>query len=762
MTRLSFRKLCILSILIVFAGVALSPFISNIIYRSEITEYFRDDDPRVIAFHALESSLGFQQSLLVLLELDQVSFLDSQQILTLFNAEEAIRALPGITRVQSLLSNAVSADDLETRSAISLLRKGEALTDPALGQLADIAHRNGGMLSQDQRIAAVQVSFASPDAIDANYPAIRAILDGRVQQKQLQQYFLLGPVEIKHALHEALMHDGVYLMPLVLLAGLGLLWYFLRSWWLVFSGAVSIIAALWITAGFVGLLGLTINQTSGLAFCITFIIALADIIHLLLSYSHQPRTQSNVAAMMNSMRGNGMSLFLTSLTTSIGFFSLNWSSSPVFATFGNIATIGVVCAFLTAVTITPVVAVLVAPTNSGREPDVFLRLVRRTFAFARSLDHRRAFVLYGLSTLLAAGMLLNDYHNDPLDYFEEKSPITQATHISEQDFGVHHPISVYIDSGRDDGVFSQSFINAVVNFQAWLDSRSAVSRQSSYLDTLQNLNLHLHEYDARWGAPLTQEHVVADTWNLYQMSSPDTAPQSLGIDAGFRAASVSVGLQRLRSQQLLDLEQEILAWFNVNAPELNVSVTGHALLFAGIGKDLTQNMFVGGLLSAMVISLLLGLFLGNMKIGLISMIPNLFPAAVVFGIWGAGKGIIDIAAAGTLSISLGIVVDDTIHILKRYIDYRKSGYSPQHSLHLTFEHVGSALVLTTVVLTLGMSILTFSIFGPNKTTAQLMSCTIFVALFYDLVMLPHLLKVLDRWLFAGVPIHRPELAFTGP
>src|SRR5690606_20895331 len=145
----------------------------------------------------------------------------------------------------------------------------------------------------------------------------------------ISRFHLLGPAEIKQALHQALLHDGIYLMPLVLLVGLGVLWWFLRSWWLVFSGAVSIVVALVITAEMVGLLGLSINQTSALAFGITFIIALADIIHLLMSYSHQQRTGSNRQAMQQSLQQNLPSLFLTSLTTAIGFLSLNGSSSPV-------------------------------------------------------------------------------------------------------------------------------------------------------------------------------------------------------------------------------------------------------------------------------------------------------------------------------------------------------------------------------------------------------------------------------------------------
>ena len=147
--------------------------------------------------------------------------------------------------------------------------------------------------------------------------------------------------------------------------------------------------------------------------------------------------------------------------------------------------------------------------------------------------------------------------------------------------------------------------------------------------------------------------------------------------------------------------------------------------------------------------MLIGVFLRNIKVGILSLIPNLFPAGIVYGIWGASVGIIDIAAAGTLSISLGIVVDDTIHILKRYIGFRKAGLSPDACMNKTLEQVGSALMLTTVVLASGMLVLTLSIFGPNQTTAILMASIILVALVYDLIMLPHLLKLFDRWLFPG-------------
>lgn len=760
MSRLQFKHLVMVSLLLAVITLALLPHLRNIVYRSDIIEYFQPDDPRVSAFRTLETAFGFQQSLLILLQSDDKSFLESDKLDQLAHLESALKALPGITRVQSLLGNPVSDATQQTRSARALLHEQGMLDFAAAGQLADTLSSNGFALSRDQHVATLQLFFTDEDAINQLYSTINALLEHHLTQHHFDRIHLLGPVEIKHALHHALLHDGVYLMPLVLVAGLGVLWFFLRSWWLVFSGALSIIVALLITAEIVGWLGLTINQTSGLAFGITFIIALADIIHLLMSYCHQPHTHSNKAAMLNSLRSNGVSLFLTSLTTAIGFLSLNGSSSPVFATFGNIASIGVACAFITAVTVTPVVAIRVAPTHRQHEPDIFLRLVRMIGRFNDGLDTHKAILLYGIAGLLCCGVFLNTFHNDPLDYFETSSPIRQATATSERHFHIHHPISIVIDSRTPDGIFMPAFVAHVTAFQNWLDADQRVAQQSSYLDTLRLLQQHVHEYNAKWANTPADSKTVADLWNLYEMASPDNTPQALGLDAHFRSAMINVGTPRLQSSELIRLEQDIRRWFALNAPELRVNVTGHALLFAGIGKELTWNMFMGGLFSAMVISLLIGLFLGNLKVGIISLIPNLFPAGVIFGVWGMGVGVIDIAAAGTLSISLGIVVDDTIHVLKRYVGYRNRGHSPQWSLQQTFEEVGSALVLTTVVLTLGMLILTLSIFGPNRTTAQLMASIIFIALLFDLIMLPHLLRTLDHWLFRHIPITQEAPALT--
>lgn len=753
MIPLRFAHLKLLTAFIICLGVALSSSIPDIVYRSEITDYFRADNPRVKNFHRLEENFGAQQSLVVLLESDQLSFLSAQGLTTLYNIIDQLKQQNGVERIQSLLSTAVSNHQQDTQSLIRYIKAEGALTNSILGQLADNANSNGTLLSDNGHVASLHIYFSSAKEIDRLYPIINDILNTDFKVKHAGNVYMLGPVEIKHALHQALLHDSVYLMPFVLISGLGVLWYFVRSYWLVLSGALSIIVALWITAGIVGWLKLTINQTSALAFCIAFIIALADIIHLLMSFTHQPPSIPQRDAMMNALRNNFSSLLLTSVTTGIGFLSLNGSNSPVFATFGNIAAIGVASAFIAAVSITPVMAVLKNNSARRQEPDLFQNWVTALNRARQTMQGKHYARFYLLSIVVSAGIFLNHYHNDPLDYFESDANIIQATNLSENAFQTHHPITIELDSMAKDGIFSARFLNAINSFQNWLEAHPNVSHHNSYNSILTQLKRHLHENNLKWAAQPATSAEVADLWNLYQMSSPDNQQQTLGLDKQFRSAVISVGIPKLSSSQLMALEQEIVMWFNLHAPQITASVTGHALLFASIGKELTSNMFIGGLLSAMVISILIGVFLKNMKLGLLCLIPNLFPAGIVYGLWGASVGLIDIAAAGTLSISLGIVVDDTIHILKRYSAYRRSGLTPERCITLTFDQVGSALMLTTVILSLGMLVLTLSIFGPNQTTAILMACIIIVALLYDLIMLPHLLERCDRWLFPGVTIN---------
>jgi len=168
-------------------------------------------------------------------------------------------------------------------------------------------------------------------------------------------------------------------------------------------------------------------------------------------------------------------------------------------------------------------------------------------------------------------------------------------------------------------------------------------------------------------------------------------------------------------------------------------------MFAHMGVNNIKSMFIGGLFAIMGVTLTILIALRSFRYALISLIPNSFPAFMAFGAWGLLVGQVNMAVAGVFSVSLGILVDDTIHFITKYRDGRLTKkLSPEESIYYAFSKVGSALIVTTIVLVLGFGLLTLSDFNLNAMTGMLTAITIGIALIFDFLILPPLLIMFDR------------------
>lgn len=751
-------------LLLLVATTLLSPFIQDIQYHSNVSDYLDPTDSRVSDFHNIVRSYQLENRLLAMIKVQDAPFLQEKHIKMLYGLHGRLSSVANNLSVDSILTTPVTGPDGQSITGLHYLAKGFPVNDVFLGQLADNSLRFANLISINgtdttrSQVATLQVAFPDSEHSEPDYQNVVAVINDTSTANPHWQIHLLGRNEIKSALHQALLHDGVYLMPVVLLLGLALLVYFLRRPGLIVTGIVSIVVSLLITAALTGKLGITINQTSALAFGMVFIIALADVIHLLTSTVKLiPISKSIRHAANNALQENFPALLVTSITTAIGFLSLNLGGSPVFADFGNIAAMGVIMAFIAAVVVIPVLAPLVTRVNAT--PAKLSKDSNPAFSVLLNAHQhlsKKAVVISLLAVTIAiAGNSLSKFHNDPSEYFQPSSAVAKANHLAHHAFQYHHQLLVRIAGNQKEAVFSRHYLHTLRDFKNWLHNREDITNISDFTDTLQTLNTQLHQNQWQWRSDITNGNQLADLWNLYQMADPDNTAQRIGIDQDFSAAVVTLTSPYLSSGELTALAADINTWFKQNAPELNITVSGHSLMFAAIGKDLSRNMLLGGLLSAIVISLLIGVFLGNIRLGFVSLIPNLLPALVVFGIWGYVNGVIDLAAAGTLAISLGIVVDDSIHILKRYVHYRglvahhpwQTNAKVNWSIDQTFQRVGSALILTTLIISVGMGVLMLSIFVPNQTTAILLTSIISLALLFDLIMLPKLLLKLDAFLF---------------
>jgi predicted RND superfamily exporter protein len=209
---------------------------------------------------------------------------------------------------------------------------------------------------------------------------------------------------------------------------------------------------------------------------------------------------------------------------------------------------------------------------------------------------------------------------------------------------------------------------------------------------------------------------------------------------------MTVSFSKADSVYILELEQKALAWLKDNAPAIHVNEgTGLDIVFANLTFRNIDSMMTGTSMALILISFLLILALRSFKIGLISLIPNIVPAVLAYGIWGMINGQIDTAVSVVVCLSLGIVVDDTVHFLSKYLRARREqGLDAENAIRYAFNTVGNALIVTSTVLVGGFMIMQFSHFHPSNNMGMLLAITILVALLVDFLFLPPLLMLLDK------------------
>jgi predicted RND superfamily exporter protein len=208
---------------------------------------------------------------------------------------------------------------------------------------------------------------------------------------------------------------------------------------------------------------------------------------------------------------------------------------------------------------------------------------------------------------------------------------------------------------------------------------------------------------------------------------------------------MTVTLESVSSNTLLSIEARAQQWLEENAPYMKSSGASPSVMFAYIGQRNIRSMLIGASMALVLISMILIVALRSFKIGLISLIPNLAPAGMGFGLWGLLSGQIGLGMSVVMGMTLGIVVDDTVHFLSKYLRARREqGLGTEDAVRYAFHTVGVALLVTTLVLIAGFMVLTQSAFKLNADMGLLTAITIGLALIADFIFLPPLLMKADR------------------
>jgi hypothetical protein len=338
------------------------------------------------------------------------------------------------------------------------------------------------------------------------------------------------------------------------------------------------------------------------------------------------------------------------------------------------------------------------------------------------------------------------------EYFDESYELRQVLERADKTMsGVHRFQYTIRSKDGDNGIYSPAYMQQLEEFANWYRTQDKVGHVEVLTDTIKRLNKNLHgDDDAYFKIPDSKE-AAAQYFLLYEFS----LPQGLGLEdiqnVDRSATRMSVVIHKTNSEEMIKIDRRAQEWVKTNAPALDVSEgTGLDLIFSHMAGRNIRSLLYGSAAALIMISIVLIFALRSIRMGLISLIPNIVPIVVAYGVWGLMKAEISLSVAVVISISLGIVVDDTVHFLSKYLRARnEKNLGVRDGIRYAFSTVGVALVVTSVVLVSGFLLMLLSHFNPSKDMGTLLGLTIGFAILIDFLLLPPLLMVLDKKKYQG-------------
>ncbi len=471
-------------------------------------------------------------------------------------------------------------------------------------------------------------------------------------------------------------------------------------------------------------------------------LAIADCVHILVNFLHGMREGlTKREAMLESLRINLQPVFLTTLTTAIGFLSLNFSEAPPFRDLGNMAAIGVWLAFFFSITFLPA-SMMILPVKALRGDTRGSLAMIRMAEFVIRYKRRLIWVMGAFILFLIAQIPSNRLDDRFVEYFDQTNAFRNATDFTTQNLTGIYLIEYSLNAGEPGGVSDPEFLQQVEAFAQWYRQQPYVLHVNSITDIMKRLNRNMHGDDDAWYRLPDQRNLSAQYLLLYEFSLPFGLDLNNQINVKKSATRFTVTLENVSTKQMLALEEQAQAWLHEHAPQMRIEGASPSVMFAHIGERNIKAMLKGTTVALVVISFILIFALRTLRIGALSLLPNLVPIGMAFGLWGLLVGEVGLALSVVSGMTLGIVVDDTVHFLSKFLRARREkGMDAEDAVRYAFSTVGTALWVTSLVLIIGFGILAFSHFQLNAGMGLLTAITIGFALLADFLFLPPLLML---------------------
>ncbi|MGL1562218.1 efflux RND transporter permease subunit [Vibrio parahaemolyticus] len=726
----------------------------NLYFRGDYDIFFDGTNKQLLAFDEIQTTFAKTDNLAIVIAPEDGDIFTPQTLSLIQKITVDAWQVPYSSRVDSIANyqhTEAFDDDLLVED---LLYSEYELTPERISKVKSIALSEpvlkSALVSEKGDVTVVNITVQLPEMdktaeVEEVVSSINAMIDRYQRAYPDVTFHKAGIIAMNHAFMTAAQDDSSTLVPTMLVVILVFLTIMLRSILSVIATLIVIIGSVMATMGISGWAGMFLSTATVNVPTLIMTLAVADCVHVIATMRQSMKNGFTKAqSIERSIALNFVPILITSVTTAIGFLMMNMSDSPVLRDFGNLSALGVMVACLLSVTLLPALLKLLPIHVKMETSQDQKHVMDRVGDFV--VSQRRALLPLSVAVIVVCASLipLNKVNDESVEYFGQRNEFRQAADFMEERISGMTNISIAIKTNESQGIAAPDFLNTIGEFSSWLRDQPETDHVATLADVYKRLNKNMHGDDEAYYLLPQERELAAQYLLLYEMSLPYGLDLNNQINVDKSSIKMVLTVANLGSVELVDLENRIYQWFAEHAPQYQVVASSPSLMFAHIGETNMASMLSTLPITLVLISALLIFALRSVRLGLISLMPNIAPAVIGFGLWALISGEINLGLSVVVTLTLGIVVDDAVHFLSKYQRARREGQTAEQAVRYAFHTVGRALWITTVVLVAGFSVLAMSSFRLNADMGQLSAIVIFIALVVDFLFLPTLLMLFDK------------------
>lgn len=745
---LRFPRLTIALCLAIFAVSVVGVFKFTLSYDTRV--FFNPEGADLARLRAFESKYGQNNDVLMVLWADGRKITEPEVLAALGELVSEAWRLPHSTRVDALTNFPHVTSDADSFAVADLVPDPASVTPRQAAEIERIALDDplirNRLLSADARAAGVLVNFNLPEEASTEVQEIVAAsrdLAAKFEESHPGiEVKLTGNVMLMATFSEAAMNDVKVLIPISLAVTAAVMFIFVRA----VLPSIAILSLLGLSSaaamGIAGWYGYEIN--TGTVACPIIIMtvnmaAAVRIVTTALGALGRGLTQREAIAEAVSM--NLWPVTLTNATTMVGFLAMNLADAPPLRQQGNVVVIGICLAYMFTFTWLPaMLSVMPLRPAVQRSERVMVLLGRFVNRYYRQLFFLCSVIVVSCAIWLGNIRLDDDFAR----YFDTRFDYRQDSDFAEEHLTGLNIVEFDIGAGKDGGVFDPAYQEKLAAFEAWLREQPGVVSVIAIPDITRRVHDAMNAGRGA-AAPPDDRETIAQYFLLYELSLPYGVSLNDQINVSRSSSRVTAILRKMSSSEIRALDERATAWLAENVPpEMRARATGINVLFANLSGVNIRSMMMATLVSVLVIAVVVGVALRSVVYGALSILLNMLPSLVGFGLWGLLYQDIGLAASVVTAMTIGLVVDDTIYFLLMYQQARERGMDPAGAITHVFATVGVAMLVITVSLTLGFGTLAFSGFEVNRSLGAMTALVIMSNLFIDWLMLPPVMRIMEN------------------